>query len=378
MNINTKLLHAYPVICRETGASSIPKFQASTFHQSDVFKHEGYQYTRFGNPTITAVEECIKSLEDASYGLAFSSGVAAINAVLFLLSSGDHLVLGKNIYGGTYQTVHEFLIRFGIECTFVDESHVSAWEAAIQPNTKMFYLETPSNPLLTITDLEAVTKIAKTHQLLVACDNTFMTPLGQETLPLGIDIVIHSGTKFINGHSDVIAGLIATNDEALYQQLKIHQKALGGILAVEEGWLLLRGVKTMGLRMEKSIMNAQAMAECLQQKPQIKQVYYPGLATHRGYETHQKQAKNGGAVLSFELASEEHVHQLFENCQLPIVAVSLGGVESILSQPWCMSHASMPEEERLKMGVTPTLVRLSCGIEDIEDLIADFEQALQS
>ena len=378
MNINTKLLHAYPVICRETGASSIPKFQASTFHQSDVFKHEGYQYTRFGNPTITAVEECIKSLEDASYGLAFSSGVAAITAVLFLLSSGDHLVLGKNIYGGTYQTVHEFLIRFGIECTFVDESHVPAWEAAIQPNTKMFYLETPSNPLLTITDLEAVTKIAKTHQLLVACDNTFMTPLGQETLPLGIDIVIHSGTKFINGHSDVIAGLIATNDEALYQQLKIHQKALGGILAVEEGWLLLRGVKTMGLRMEKSIMNAQAMAECLQQKPQIKQVYYPGLATHRGYETHQKQAKNGGAVLSFELASEEHVHQLFENCQLPIVAVSLGGVESILSLPWCMSHASMPEEERLKMGVTPTLVRLSCGIEDIEDLIADFEQALQS
>lgn len=378
MNINTKLLHAYPVICRETGASSIPKFQASTFHQSDVFKHEGYQYTRFGNPTITAVEECIKSLEDASYGLAFSSGVAAINAVLFLLSSGDHLVLGKNIYGGTYQTVHEFLIRFGIECTFVDESHVSAWEAAIQPNTKMFYLETPSNPLLTITDLKAVTKIAKTHQLLVACDNTFMTPLGQETLPLGIDIVIHSGTKFINGHSDVIAGLIATNDEALYQQLKIHQKALGGILAVEEGWLLLRGVKTMGLRMEKSIMNAQAMAEYLQQKPQIKQVYYPGLATHLGYETHQKQAKNGGAVLSFELASEEHVHQLFENCQLPIVAVSLGGVESILSLPWCMSHASMPEEERLKMGVTPTLVRLSCGIEDIEDLIADFEQALQS
>lgn len=378
MNINTKLLHAYPVICRETGASSIPKFQASTFHQSDVFKHEGYQYTRFGNPTITAVEECIKSLEDASYGLAFSSGVAAINAVLFLLSSGDHLVLGKNIYGGTYQTVHEFLIRFGIECTFVDESNVSAWEAAIQPNTKMFYLETPSNPLLTITDLEAVTKIAKTHQLLVACDNTFMTPLGQETLPLGIDIVIHSGTKFINGHSDVIAGLIATNDEALYQQLKIHQKALGGILAVEEGWLLLRGVKTMGLRMEKSIVNAQAMAEYLQKKPQIKQVYYPGLATHRGYETHQKQAKNGGAVLSFELASEEHVHQLFENCQLPIVAVSLGGVESILSLPWCMSHASMPEEERLKMGVTPTLVRLSCGIEDIEDLIADFEQALQS
>lgn len=376
MNINTKLLHGYPVICSDTGASSIPKFQASTFHQSDVFNHEGYQYTRFGNPTITAVEECIKSLEDAKYGLAFSSGVAAINAVLFLLSNGDHLILGKNIYGGTFQTVHAFLVRFGIECTFVDESDVSAWEAAIQPNTKMFYLETPSNPLLTITDLKAVTDVAKAHDLLVACDNTFMTPLGQETLPLGIDVVIHSGTKFINGHSDVIAGLIATNDETLYNQLKIHQKALGGVLAVEEGWLLLRGVKTMGLRMEKSIQNAQAMAEYLQKQPQIKHVYYPGLANHTGYEIHQKQAKNGGAVLSFELESEKQVRQLFGKCQLPIVAVSLGGVESILSLPWFMSHAAMPEAERLKMGVTPTLVRLSCGIEDIEDLIADFEQAI--
>ncbi|MHC5268534.1 trans-sulfuration enzyme family protein [Enterococcus sp. LJL98] len=376
MNINTKLLHAYPVICEETGASSIPKFQASTFHQKNIATHEGYQYTRFGNPTITAVEECIKMLEDAKYGLAFSSGVAAINAVLFLLSKGDHLILGKNIYGGTFQTVHEFLLRFGVECTFVDESDVAAWEAAIQPNTKMFYLETPSNPLLTITDLQAVTALAKKHDLLVACDNTFMTPLGQETLPLGIDIVIHSGTKFINGHSDVIAGLLATNDEALYQQLKTHQKALGGVLAVEEGWLLLRGVKTMGLRMEKSIQNAQKMAIFLKEHPQVKQVYYPGLQTHPGYETHVKQAKNGGAVLSFELASEAHVQKLFDRCNIPIVAVSLGGVESILSLPWCMSHAAMPEEERLKMGVKPTLVRLSCGIEDIEDLIEDFQQAL--
>lgn len=376
MNINTKLLHSYPVICTDTGASSIPKFQASTFHQDDVFNHEGYQYTRFGNPTIAAVEECIKSLENAEYGLAFSSGVAAINAVLFLLSKGDHLILGKNIYGGTFQTVHEFLIRFGIECTFIDEADVSAWEAAIQPNTKMLYLETPSNPLLTITDLKAVTEVAKKHNLLIACDNTFMTPLGQETLSLGIDIVIHSGTKFINGHSDVIAGLIATNDETLYNQLKIHQKALGGVLAVEEGWLLLRGVKTMGLRMEKSIENAQKMAEFLQEHSKVKRVFYPGLKTHVGYEIHQKQARNGGAVLSFELESEEQVKHLFSNCKLPIVAVSLGGVESILSLPWFMSHASMPKEERLRMGVKPTLVRLSCGIEDIEDLIEDFAQAL--
>lgn len=378
MNINTKLLHGYPVICPETGASSIPKFQASTFHQTDVFNHKGYNYTRFGNPTITAVEECIKTLENAQFGLAFSSGMAAINAVLFLLSKGDHLILGKNIYGGTFQSINEFLIRFGVEVTWVDESDVNAWEAAIKPNTKMFYLESPSNPLLTITDLKAVTDVAKKHNILTACDNTFMTPLVQETLTLGIDIVIHSGTKFINGHSDVIAGLVATNDETLYNQLKIHQKALGGVLAVEEAWLLLRGVKTMGLRMEKSITNAQKIAEFLQTKEQVKQVYYPSLPTHPGYEIHQKQAKNGGAVLSFELETQEQVEQFFKKCQVPIVAVSLGGVESILSLPWLMSHAAMPEEERLKMGVTPTLVRLSCGIEDVEDLIADLEQALEN
>lgn len=377
MKMNTKLLHGYPVICKDTGASSIPKFQASTFHQPDAFHHEGYHYTRFGNPTITAVEECIKTLEDAKYGLAFSSGMAAINAVLFLLSKGDHLVLAKNIYGGTFQTLQEFLIRFGIEFTMVEESDLNAWENAIQENTKMVYLESPSNPLLTITDLKAVTKIAKKHNILVACDNTFMTPLGQETLPLGIDLVIHSGTKFINGHSDVIAGLIATNDETLYQQLKIHQKALGAVLSVEDGWLLLRGVKTLGLRMAQSIKNAQKIAEFLETKKQVKRVYYPGLPSHPGFQIHHGQAKNSGAVLSFELESQSQVEYLFKNCKIPIVAVSLGGVESILSLPWLMSHAAIPESERLKMGVTPTLVRLSCGIEDMEDLIVDLDQAIK-
>ena len=259
----------------------------------------------------------------------------------------------------------------------VDEADLSAWENAIQPNTKMIYLESPSNPLLTITDLKAVTNMAKQRDILVACDNTFMTPLGQETLPLGIDLVIHSGTKFINGHSDVIAGLVATNNESLHKRLKIHQKALGAVLSVEDGWLLLRGVKTMGLRMERSIENAQKIAEFLQTKKQVKQVYYPGLPTHPGYEIHQKQAKNNGAVLSFELESQAQVESLLKNCKVPIVAVSLGGVESILSLPWLMSHAAISEEERLKMGVTPTLVRLSCGIEDIEDLITDLDQAIQ-
>jgi cystathionine beta-lyase len=377
MNINTKLLHSYPVIDQETGASSIPKYQASTFHQSDVFNHEGFNYTRFGNPTVEAAEKCVAMLEDAKHGLAFSSGMAAINSVLFLLSSGDHLVLGKNIYGGTFQTVTEFLERFGVEYTFVDESNVNEWQEAVRENTKMFYLETPSNPLLTITDLKKVCDIAKKHQILTACDNTFMTPLEQSPLELGVDVVIHSATKFINGHSDIVAGFVVTNDDKLNETLKRHQKALGGVLSVEDAWLVLRGVKTMGLRMEKSIKNAKEIADFLKSKKQVKEIYYPGLETHTNYDIHMTQAKSGGAVLSFELETKEQVERLFNKCEVPIVAVSLGGVESILSYPWLMSHACMEESERLKMGVTPTLVRLSCGIEDVEDLINDLEQAIQ-
>lgn len=377
MNINTKLLHGYPVIDQETGASSIPKYQASTFHQSDVFNHEGFNYTRFGNPTVEAAEKCVAMLEDAKHGLAFSSGMAAINSVLFLLSSGDHLVLGKNIYGGTFQTVTEFLERFGVEYTFVDESNVNEWQEAVRENTKMFYLETPSNPLLTITDLKKVCDIAKKHQILTACDNTFMTPLEQSPLELGVDVVIHSATKFINGHSDIVAGFVVTNDDKLNEILKRHQKALGGVLSVEDAWLVLRGVKTMGLRMKKSINNAKEIANFLKTKKQVKEIYYPGLETHTNYDIHMTQAKSGGAVLSFELETKEQVEKLFNKCEVPIVAVSLGGVESILSYPWLMSHACMEESERLKMGVTPTLVRLSCGIEDVEDLINDLEQAIQ-
>lgn len=377
MKINTTLLHGYSVIDKETGAASIPKYQTSTFHQEDVFHHTGYNYTRFGNPTITAVEECVASLESARFGLAFSSGMAAINAVLFMLSQGDHLILGKNIYGGTFQIVTEFLTRFGIEHTFIDESDVSAWENAIQPNTKLFYLETPSNPLLTITDLKAVCSLAKKHHILTACDNTFMTPIHQHPLDLGVDIVIHSATKFINGHSDILAGLIATNDEELYLTLKKHQKALGSILGVEDAWLLLRGVKTMGLRMEQSVKSAAKIADFLSEHREIKTVYYPGLPNHKHADIHQQQSTSGGAVLSFELSCEDKVADFFNKCQIPIVAVSLGGVESILSYPWTMSHACMPEEDRIKMGVTPTLIRLSCGIEDCDDLINDLEQALK-
>ncbi len=376
MDLETALLHGYPVIDQMTGASSIPKYQASTFHQENFREHDGYTYTRFGNPNIEAAETCMAKLEQGRHGLAFSSGMAAINAALFLLSQGDHIVLCHDIYGGTFQTLTEMLVRFGISYTFVKGQEPRNWEQAIRPETKLFYLETPSNPLLNVVDIEAVVSIAKKNHIQTICDNTFMTPIYQNPLTLGVDLVVQSATKFLNGHSDVVAGFLVMNDDHLYQRLKKHQKMLGAILGVEEAWLFLRGVKTLALRMEKSVTTAALLAEHLQRKNQVPRVYYPGLASHPGQLVQQKQASSGGAVLSFELLSTEAVYGLFDAIKLPIVAVSLGGVESILSYPWQMSHGCMSEQDRLAAGVTPTLVRLSVGIESLADLTADLDQAL--
>lgn len=376
MDLETMLLHGYPVLDQMTGASSIPKYQASTFHQADFRTHEGYTYTRFGNPTIEAAEACMAELEHGNHALAFSSGMGAINAALFMLSQGDHIVLCRDIYGGTFQTLTEMLVRFGVTYTFVEANELANWEQAVRPETKVFYLETPSNPLLHIIDIEGVVAIAKKHKIQTICDNTFMTPCYQNPLDLGVDIVVQSATKFLNGHSDVVAGFLVMKEDGLYQLLKKHQKMLGAILGVEEAWLFLRGVKTLALRMEKSVASAAILAEYLQRNKKVNQVYYPGLKDHPGYEIQQKQARSGGAVMSFELPTIEAVYSLFESIKLPIVAVSLGGVESILSYPWNMSHACMAEEDRLAVGVTPTLVRLSVGIESLTDLKADLDQAL--
>lgn len=376
MDMETRLLHGYPVLDQVTGASSIPKYQASTFHQADFRTHDGYTYTRFGNPTIAAAEACMAELEHGEYALAFSSGMGAINAALFLLSQGDHIVLCHDIYGGTFQTLTEMLTRFGVTYTFVEASQLANWEEAIRPETKFFYIETPSNPLLHIVDIQGVVEIATQHGIQTICDNTFMTPCYQNPLDLGVDIVVQSATKFLNGHSDVVAGFLVMKDGVLYEQLKRHQKMLGAILGVEEAWLFLRGVKTLALRMEKSVASALVIAEHLQTKKHVLKVYYPGLDSHPGSEIQQQQARSGGAVLSFELPTVEAVYCLFESIKVPIVAVSLGGVESILSYPWSMSHGCMPESERLAVGVTPTLVRLSVGIESVTDLIADLDQCL--
>ncbi|MGX7205549.1 trans-sulfuration enzyme family protein [Enterococcus pingfangensis] len=376
MKDKTKLIHGYHAFDEETGASSIPIYQCSTFKQASIKESQPYTYSRFSNPTRTALEEAVAALENGNYATAFASGMSAISAVLLSFNQGDHLVMCKSIYGGTFQLVNEVMKRFGIEVTFVDETDLAAWERAIQPNTRGLYLETPSNPLLSVTNIAGVVAIAKAHHLVTMIDNTFMTPQFQKPLTLGVDLVIHSATKFINGHSDVVAGLVVTNDEKWEQQIKLQQKVLGGILGVEDCWLTMRGLKTMALRMEQSAGSAAKISQMLEKHPAVRSIHYPGLPSHPGYQVHQQQATSGGAVLSFELASQSAVYSFAEALQIPIAAVSLGGVESILSYPVTMSHACVPKAERENQGVTDGLLRLSVGIEDTEDLLADLEQAL--
>ena len=379
MRENTKLLHGYKVLDTYTGAASIPIYQTSTFHNKHLYDDsQEYLYTRFSNPTVDALEDGFRSLEDSKYALSFSSGMAAISNVLMLLNAGEHVILPKEVYGGTCQFVNNLLPKYKIEYTFVDMADIESVEKAIRENTRMIYLETPSNPLLKVCDIKKIVALAKEYDLVTVADNTFMTSLAQEPLKLGVDIVVESVTKFINGHSDVIAGLVATNCETYYQELKLFQKNFGGILGVEDAWLIMRGMKTMGIRMNHAVKNAQKLAEFLQNHPRVEHVYYPGLKDHPNHEVHMGQSKNGGAVLSFELSSKEELIAFTEKIRIPILAVSLGGVESILSHPATMSHACLSPEERLEQGVVDGLLRLSCGIENIEDLIEDFKQALES
>lgn len=374
------LLHGYPVVDPTTGASSIPKYQASTFNSPSLGINRQYMYTRFGNPTVHALEKGIARLENAKYAYTFSSGMAAISTTLMLLKQNEHIILPIEVYGGTSEFAHNFLPRYGVDVSFVDFRDISKIEQAIKPNTAFIYLETPSNPLLDVTDIQKVVALAKKHNILTIADNTFMTPLYQKPLDLGCDIVIESMTKFINGHSDVIAGAVATNNSALAKTLYDFQKEFGGILGVEDAWLILRGMKTLGLRMKQSVKNAQAIAEVLQKSDKVNQVYFPGLPSSNGYETQNKQAQNGGCVLSFELkkSDKDSLNKFIHALKIPIFAVSLGGVESILSHPATMSHACLSPEERQEQGVTDGLLRLSCGIEDTEDLLDDLAGALKN
>ncbi|NHM31823.1 cystathionine beta-lyase [Neobacillus terrae] len=377
-SFETKLLHNRQKIDSSTGAVSTPIHHASTFHQFEIDRFGKYDYSRSGNPTREALEEIIAELEGGSKGFAFASGMAAISTAFLLLSSDDHIVITEDVYGGTFRMVTEVLSRFGIDHTFVDMTDLEQVKAAIKPNTKAFYVETPSNPLLKVTDIRAISKLAKKQGALTYVDNTFLTPALQRPLELDADIVLHSATKFLSGHSDVVAGLAVVKDEELAKKLGFLQNAFGAILGVQDAWLVMRGIKTLQVRLEQSQKSALKIAEFLNNHPAIKNVYYPALSSHPQHELQKSQAQGPGAVLSFELSNEEALRNFVEAVKLPVFAVSLGAVESILSYPAKMSHAAMPQAEREKRGITNSLLRLSVGLENPDDLIIDFSQALEN
>lgn len=379
-HIETSLIHAGVRDGYENkkGAVNVPMYLSSTFHQESIDEFGEYDYARSGNPTRDALEKALAELEGGIRAHAFSSGIAAVSAALMLLSQGDHIVITEDVYGGTYRFVSKVLPRFGISHTFVDFTDLAAVEAAITPATKLLYMETPSNPTLGITDIRGVVALAKQYNCLTFLDNTFMTPLHQRPLELGVDVVIHSATKFLSGHSDIIAGLTVTADEKLGQDLYFIQNSFGNILGVQDCFTLLQNIKTTDVRFSRSAESAQKIAEFLDASSLVEQVYYPGLASHPGYEIHHSQSTSAGAVLSFRLPSYEAAKALVEAMKIPVFAVSLGGVESILSYPAKMSHAAMEPEERAKRGITDGLLRFSVGLEHVDDLIADFAQALEA
>ncbi|RYL94390.1 cystathionine beta-lyase MetC [Sporolactobacillus sp. THM7-4] len=377
-NFSTRLIKDTVKVDEETGAANVPLYLSSTFHQRNFDQYGKYDYSRSGNPTREALEDAIASLEGGVRGFAFASGMAAISTAFLLLSSGDHAVVPKNVYGGTFRILTQVLNRLGISHTFVDTTDLNAVRRAILPNTKVIYVETPSNPTLRVTDIRAVSKIARENECLTFVDNTFMTPVFQRPLEMGADLVLHSATKFISGHSDVVAGLAVAGNEAIADRLYFLQNALGSILGVQDSWLLLRGLKTLEVRMRKSVQSAQKIAEFLSKQKEVAAVYYPGLQGHPGSDLQARQAGSGGAVLSFDLKDEERARTFVNNVTLPVFAVSLGAVESILSYPPKMSHAELSEKERREAGISSGLLRLSVGIEDAGDLIRDFEAGLDA
>ncbi len=375
--VSTKLIHGGISGDAYTGAVNVPIYQTSTYAQEVPGVHKGYEYSRSGNPTRKALEELIAELENGTYGFAFASGLAAISTVLSIFQAGDEVIISNDVYGGTFRLLDKVFQNFGITYTQVNTSNLEEIEAAIHPGVKAIYVETPTNPLLGITDLAGVAEIAKKHGVLSIVDNTFYTPYIQRPLDFGIDIVLHSATKYLGGHSDLIAGLVVVKDEKLAERIGFLQNAIGGILQPFDSFLLIRGIKTLGVRLDRHVENAEVIVEALEKSEDVKKIYYPGLSNHPGYEINQKQAKNGGAMISFELTKGHDVNTLFRNLHVITLAESLGGVESLIEHPASMTHASIPKEIREKAGLTDELIRLSVGIEDGQDLISDLLQAIE-
>ena len=376
MGFSTIAIHAGNEPDSATGAVSVPIYQTSTYAQEALGKHKGFEYARTQNPTRLALEKNIAALEGATYGFAFASGMSATDAVLKLVRAGDHVIVGDNTYGGTFRLFSKILSNYGIEFDYVDTSDVTNVERAFKSNTKMVFVETPTNPIMTVTDLQAVSDVTHAHGARVVCDNTFMSPYLQQPINFGVDIVVHSTTKYLNGHSDSIGGFVALNDEEDAEWIKFVQNGIGAILSPFDSFLVLRGTKTLAVRMEAHDKNGRAVAAFLDEHPNVKKVYYPGLQSHSQYELASRQQKGFGGMVSFETGSLESAKKVLENVKVCTLAESLGGVESLISHPATMTHASVPVEKRELLGITDGLVRVSVGIEDIEDIIEDLDQAL--
>jgi cystathionine beta-lyase/cystathionine gamma-synthase len=376
MGFSTTAIHAGNEPDAATGAVSVPIYQTSTYAQDGLGKHKGYEYARTQNPTRAALEKNIAALEGARFGYAFASGMSATDAVLKLVKAGDHVILGDNTYGGTFRLFNSVLKNYGIEFDLADTSDTLNIEKAFKPNTKMVFVETPTNPVMAVTDLQAVSGIAHARGARVVCDNTFMSPYLQRPIDFGVDIVVHSTTKYLNGHSDSIGGFVALNDEEDANWIQFIQNSVGAILSPFDSFLVLRGTKTLAVRMEKHDENGRAVANFLAEHPKVRKVYYPGLASHPQHEIAKRQQKGFGGMVSFETGSLEMAKKVLESVKLCTLAESLGGVESLISHPATMTHASVPQEKRDQLGITDGLVRVSVGIEDIEDIIEDLDQAL--
>jgi cystathionine beta-lyase/cystathionine gamma-synthase len=377
MKFETKAIWVGQAADQSTGATIIPIYQTSTFTQEEVNKHKGYEYSRVGNPTRSALDACLASLEEGKYGLSFSSGLAAEHAILSLLRPGDHVIAPEDMYGGTYRLIKEIFEPFNIRVTFTDFTDLNLIEQAFLPTTRMVWIETPTNPTLKIFDIVAISELSHRNNSIVVVDNTFLSPYFQKPLTLGADIVVHSTTKYINGHSDIIGGAIILNNTEFYNKLHLVQKSVGAVPSPFDSWLTLRGVKTLAVRMRQHEQNAFMVARFLQTQPKVEEVFFPGLESHPGYAIAKKQMTGFGGVVSFRIKGGlSEANAFFKKLKIFQLADSLGGVESLANYSALMTHDYFPKELRLKIGVTENLIRLSIGIEHIDDLLSDLQNAL--
>lgn len=374
----TKAIHVAQEPESITGSVTTPIFQTSTYAQEEIGKHKGFEYARTQNPTRFAWEKNVASLEGARFGYAFGSGMAAIDTVMRLLSAGAHVICSEDMYGGTFRLFDKVLRRYGYQFSIVDMSDINAVQSAVLPETAMIYTETPTNPMMRITDLSAMANITKEAKALLVVDNTFATPYFQNPISLGADIVVHSATKYLGGHSDLVSGVVITDREDLAEQIKFLQNAIGAVPGPFEPWLLLRSVKTLAIRMEKHQENAQAVARLCEHNSNVKATWYPGLTSHPHHELAKRQMTGFGGMISIETGSFEAAQKFAKAVKVFTLAESLGGVESLLCHPVSMTHGSIPKDQRDRLGITDGLLRLSCGIEDTNDLLTDIEQALSA